>query len=354
LRKNRLNPKTCCSRRHVRHPYRVSMKHWPRGNSMSDINENNGLADKNPDFDFQILLISEEIEDSQFLISLLPDPNQHLIPCRKIEEVDCLLDDNDFNIIIIDQNFKHQGYDLCKKIKSNPDWEHIPVLILTSVIGIKERKKIQNCKGDDFLQKPIRKDEFLLRIRSLIRLSKLNETLSQKVRELEMAKSDLEQLAITDGTTGLYNYRFFKIQLAREMLRGKRYKQPVSLLMIDIDNFKQINDQHGHPVGNQTLYALSDLMVKHVRSVDLVARYGGEEFGIVLPSTRKSDALVVAEKIRQLVERTAFQKGLVKFTISIGVSAFPEDGRDEEQLVYRADQALLRAKQSGKNRIAAS
>ena len=312
------------------------------------------VSDKKKDFAFHILLVSDETEDIRILQSLLSELDQHLTVCSDAGQLDSLLEENDFNLIIIDQNFNQQGYDLCKKIKSNPDWEYIPVLILTSTIGEEEREKIQECKGDDFLQKPICRNEFLLRIRALIRLSQLNETLYQKVRELEIAKSELEQLAITDGTTGLYNYRFFKIQLAREMLRGKRYKQPVSLLMLDVDNFKQVNDQHGHPVGNQVLHALSDLMVKHVRSVDLVARYGGEEFGIVLPSTRKSDALVVAEKIRLLVQDTPFIRGLVKITISIGVSAFPEDGRDEEQLVYRADQALLRAKQSGKNRIAAS
>ena len=301
---------------------------------------------------FRILLIGEDIEDYQVLKKLFDQSVHH---CGKMHEIEPLMNEHDFNVVVIDEHFNdHHGYDLCKKIKSNPDWEHIPVLILSTLIGDEEREKIQNCKGDDFLQKPIRENEFILRIRSLIRLSRLNEDLSQKVAELEIAKSELEQLAITDGTTGLYNYRFFKIQLAREMLRGKRYKQPVSLLMIDIDNFKLINDQHGHPTGNEVLYALSDLMVKHVRSVDLVARYGGEEFGIVLPSTRKSDALVVAEKIRQLVEKSSFANGLVNITITIGVSAFPEDGRDEEQLVYRADQALLRAKQSGKNRIAAS
>lgn len=163
-----------------------------------------------------------------------------------------------------------------------------------------------------------------------------------------------EELTITDELTGAYNYRYFVLKLEEERRRAFRYKLPLSLIMVDIDWFKRLNDNFGHESGNLVLKKLSDIIKQCIRDVDIFARYGGEEFAIILPSTPQKDALVIGERIRKKVERAVFhsiKNEKLSVTVSIGLSSYPENGKSHDELVSLADQALYRAKGEGRNLV---
>jgi two-component system cell cycle response regulator len=175
---------------------------------------------------------------------------------------------------------------------------------------------------------------------------------------METTRADnrrLEALAQTDPLTDALNRRALTERLNAELERARRYDSMVTLLMIDLDHFKRINDTYGHLVGDDVLMALAALLQHEVRSVDLVARYGGEEFVIVLPETREEGAVAFAERIRERIEAHPFSMAdgpTLQVTASIGVATFPAPRvATVEDLFTRADQALYRAKAEGRNRV---
>ena len=166
-----------------------------------------------------------------------------------------------------------------------------------------------------------------------------------------------EDSVIVDELTRSYNYRYFQHRIEQEIKRVRRYDRGMSLLMIDVDDFKWFNDHNGHLAGNAVLKKLAGVLNKSVREVDVVCRYGGEEFAVILPTTLKNGALTAAEKMRLRIGRARFAGGdaqpLGKITVSIGVATVPTDASDTEDLIARADAALYRAKAFGKNRVEA-
>jgi diguanylate cyclase (GGDEF)-like protein len=163
-----------------------------------------------------------------------------------------------------------------------------------------------------------------------------------------------EELTVIDDLTQAYNYRFFIRKLQEEKKRAIRYDLPLSIIMVDIDWFKKLNDSYGHEAGNIVLKQLSEVIKGCVRDTDYFARYGGEEFVVILPQTPQVEASAIGERIRVKVQNTVIetgQAGRVKITVSVGVSSFPENGKSAEDLVSVADQALYRAKGSGKNLV---
>ncbi len=159
------------------------------------------------------------------------------------------------------------------------------------------------------------------------------------------------ELAITDGLTGLYVQRYYKERVKDEVLRAIEYKLPLSLMMIDVDNFKTYNDRYGHLVGDQVLKSIARVLREGVRAVDLVARYGGEEFSVLLPKTQWEGARIVAERIRKSVEEVRVTVGnlVTNVTVSIGVAELRPGVKTAESFVDSADQALYQAKAKGKN-----
>lgn len=166
---------------------------------------------------------------------------------------------------------------------------------------------------------------------------------------------ETRQLAITDALTGLYNRRYFEKVLPQELERARRYNQPFSILLIDADNFKKVNDTFGHPMGDRVLATIGRTINKTLRTVDFAFRYGGEEFIAILPESDIKSACKAAERIRQRViadGRKVLRSGMTEpVTVSIGVSSFPRDAADGEALVAVADRLLYQAKGAGKNRI---
>jgi len=162
----------------------------------------------------------------------------------------------------------------------------------------------------------------------------------------------LRRLATTDPLTGAYNRRHFMELMAREQRRADRYNATFSILMIDIDHFKRVNDTFGHQVGDQAIQAMADACKRVVRPTDLVARYGGEEFIVTLTHTDQPGALRVAERLRESVAEISVptDKGALTFTISIGLSTYVKKSTIDK-VIGRADQALYKAKESGRNRV---
>ena len=163
----------------------------------------------------------------------------------------------------------------------------------------------------------------------------------------------MEELAITDGLTGLYNHRYFQEALQQEMERAERQKQNLTLLIMDIDHFKGFNDSFGHPAGDFILKSLATLLKKTARKIDVLARYGGEEFAALLPGIDKKNARKTAERWRKNVQRSSFKSGGQSFaiTLSIGFATFPEDGTAKVELIQKADRALYDAKENGRNQV---
>jgi diguanylate cyclase (GGDEF)-like protein len=184
-------------------------------------------------------------------------------------------------------------------------------------------------------------------------LEEARDELARTNEGLKAANRTLEALAITDGLTGLYNRRHFQDTLEKEIRRCERESRKLSLLLADIDHFKQYNDRWGHTEGDAALRRVSGQIMKSIRSTDMGFRYGGEELAVLLPSCSKDQASEVAEKIRLAVQNLAQRQGRfgARVTVSIGVATFPEDGRVARGLVDTADAALYTAKAQGRNRV---
>jgi diguanylate cyclase (GGDEF)-like protein len=168
---------------------------------------------------------------------------------------------------------------------------------------------------------------------------------------------NIRQMSYTDAMTGLHNYRYFELRLKEEIARARREGTHISLLILDVDYFKNYNDTLGHPAGDEVLRKVGKILQSSVRDNDIVARYGGEEFAIILSGAEKNGAVKLAERIREKVEEAAFYKEEIqpnnKLTISLGVATFPDDALNEEELVHNADKALYQAKNAGRNKVVA-
>jgi diguanylate cyclase (GGDEF)-like protein len=167
----------------------------------------------------------------------------------------------------------------------------------------------------------------------------------------------MEELAVTDGLTGLYNHRRFRAALSDEVRRAERAGTALSLLMLDLDHFKRLNDTYGHPAGDSVLRQTAALLRRTVRDIDIAARYGGEEFAVLLIDTDAADALRTAERVRIAVEAETFshERTQLDVTVSVGASTYlarasePEAARSADALLRSADRALYAAKEAGRN-----
>lgn len=188
-------------------------------------------------------------------------------------------------------------------------------------------------------------------------LGRKNDGVTVKSDQVKDAYEHVSQIAITDALTNIHNARYLHDQVSIELESAKRYNTTLACLMIDIDDFKVINDTHGHPFGDVVLANIAKILRQSVRQIDIVGRLGGEEFLVVMPHTSVQMALPVAERIRQAVQRWPFpiDGKEVTVTVSIGVAAFPSEGiADKSSFLKMADDALYQAKRTGKNRTVAA
>jgi two-component system cell cycle response regulator len=231
---------------------------------------------------------------------------------------------------------------------TRPELAHIPVIMLTAEKDSDRKAEILDRGASDYVTKPFNEKELLARVRVHLRVKVLQD-------QLREANTRLENLAVTDGLTGLFNRRHFDSMLVGEVQRSLRYKVPVSVVLVDIDHFKHVNDTYGHPMGDQVLRNLSRVIAGAVRTTDFVARFGGEELAVILTQTPLDGAFEFAERLRIRVAAAAhdYQGTAIFKTASFGVACFDGQGSplSPEELLARADQALYRAKRGGRNRV---
>ncbi len=236
------------------------------------------------------------------------------------------------------------GLELTDRVKKNYDSD---VIVMTGYSGDYSYEEAISKGASDFVFKPVRFEELLLRLRRVLKERRLTQ---ERVHMLEK----LKRLSITDGLTKLYNSRYFYNQIKTEIDRTSRYQHPLSLLLLDIDKFKEYNDQYGHLEGDKILVRLGQVIKSCLRKMDSAYRYGGEEFTVILPETEGAEAATVAERIRAVVESERFlpegRTEPVIITISIGVTEY-FDQEDVAIFVQRADKAMYLSKQAGRNRV---
>jgi diguanylate cyclase (GGDEF)-like protein len=170
-------------------------------------------------------------------------------------------------------------------------------------------------------------------------------------KELESTSAQLKEFSFKDEVTGLYNRRFFSIRLEEEVSRYRRFNHPVSVVLLDLDGFKAVNDELGHAAGDETLRAMADILLKQSRGINVICRYGGDEFAVLLVETSKSGARLYADRIRYVLSTWPFSHGR-RVTASFGIASLPEDvAPAADEVIRAADEALYAAKRAGKNRV---
>lgn len=177
--------------------------------------------------------------------------------------------------------------------------------------------------------------------------------LKKLISTIEAARKELEALALTDALTLMFNRRYFQLKLKEEFLRAKRYEKPFSVVIMDLDRFKEVNDNRGHLVGDEVLKLVAEFLVSTVRESDIVARYGGDEFVLLLPETTRESAVVLSERLRRDLEERDQPEQLAEITASLGIATFDPASpqRTEEELLRLADGALYQSKHKGRNRV---
>jgi two-component system cell cycle response regulator len=269
------------------------------------------------------------------------DPNEALLHAAE-GNYDLLI------ISLVSENF--DGLRLCSQVRSLERTRNVPILAIVDSEDNARMVRGLEIGVNDYLMRPIDKNELLARVRTQIRKKRYTERLRDNIQQsIEMA--------IIDGLTGLYNRRYMESHLTALVEQAAARGKSLTVLMLDIDYFKAINDSHGHDAGDDVLREFASRVRKSIRGIDLACRYGGEEFVILMPETDMAVATIVAERLRRRIasEPFAIQQGagMVQATISIGIATFAAADDTIASILKRADQALYRAKRDGRNRVVA-
>lgn len=269
---------------------------------------------------------------------LLATTGREALALLEREPVDCLLID----ITLPDIN----GFALCEKIRKNEAFRHIQTVGIAGVEDLELKIRGIEAGFDEYLIKPINFTELKVRIKSLLKKKTYLDKLTNQYHAVF-------QQAISDSLTGLYNHAYCKHFLEIDLKKAKRHGYPVSLIMADLDNFKQVNDRFGHITGDLVLKEVATILRNTIRLTDVAARYGGEEFALVLPYSNTDVAVILADRIIEAVNSHSFKVNDrtldLNLTISLGIASYPDHATSMTELFEQADQALYKAKQRGKN-----
>lgn len=227
------------------------------------------------------------------------------------------------------------GYEVCQKLKQDPATQNIPIIFVTANDQEEDEEKGLQLGAVDYITKPIRPSIVVARVNTHI--------------TLKLQHDKLTAMAMYDQLTGLYNRHYLFISANKKVARAKRHHEPVSLMMMDIDHFKDINDNYGHPVGDVVLQAVAKIISAQCREEDIAARFGGEEFVILYDHCDLKDAQVKAENYRLLIEEAKPEQ--ITVTSSFGVVQMKPEGEMVDDLIKRADLALYQAKENGRNQV---
>jgi diguanylate cyclase (GGDEF)-like protein len=267
--------------------------------------------------------------------------------CDGIEAFKILLG-TPIDLIICDLEMpRMDGIKLLGMIATRSELCDVPVIMLTGREDRELKIRLLGQGASDYVTKPFDAGELVARVRVHLKIKSLQD-------ELKRSNEMLKQLSNTDPLTRLYNRRYLMEMLEKERTRTKRKGTHLSVIMLDIDHFKKVNDLYGHQSGDEVLVTVAKLVTADLRRYDFTARYGGEEFVIALPETGHRDALMIAERVRHRIEQHRFNGPLsqLRATASMGVATYPTDTMESiDDLIRDADGALYRAKAAGRNRI---
>ena len=264
--------------------------------------------------------------------------------CRSAAELDAFLAVFRPDLITLDLILPDaRGPEICRRLRSRPEMEAVTIIVVADEVDRAGMIECLNNRADDFLIKPFTQEEFRARIENHLRFKKLSDELNLRTRILE-------SLAYHDGLTGLLNHRYLDEGFRREVEWALNENEPLAFLMIDLDNFKTVNDRYGHQVGDEVLKAVAAEIQRQVRDVGAACRYGGEEIGVLLPKAGSIRALEIAERIRSNAGKMRYTSRGIRQTLSVGVSVFP-DISGADRLLADADQAMYQAKTRGRNRV---
>ncbi|MBJ6800720.1 diguanylate cyclase [Geomonas propionica] len=257
--------------------------------------------------------------------------------------IDCKAD-----LVICDVEMpRMDGYKFLQLVASRPDLQGLPIIMLTGKMDFNSKIRGLEQGASDYLTKPFDSGELVARVKVQLKIKSLQD-------ELKKANEQLKRLTNIDHLTGLFNRRYLAEVLEAEFFRAKRNGENLSLVMVDIDFFKQVNDTYGHQNGDVVLSSVADVIQQQMRAYDSAARYGGEEFVMVFPGTTLEGGVMAAERLRLAVIDHHFPHPLddLTVTVSAGVAGYPSPQVDNlDSLFRRADEALYRAKQNGRNRV---
>lgn len=256
------------------------------------------------------------------------------------------LEDNHVDIIISDVMMPQMnGYDFCAKVKNSKDKDAY-FIIVTVKNEMADKVTGLALGADDYIVKPFNVMEFIARV-------KVGERIIRTQRQLTSTNNELERLVDIDFLTGLYNRRFFNLQISKEDHRTDRYSRSYGIMILDIDHFKLINDTYGHLTGDEILKQFAHRIKENIRTSDIGCRYGGEEFAIIIPEVKPMQAYEMGEKIRHKIASIPFKGNGddIEITTSIGIAIKSYENKvNAEELINKADKALYQAKSTGRNR----
>jgi len=288
-----------------------------------------------------ILIVDDNEDNIEMLMALLGD-RYDLLASLDGERALTLLEEESVDLILLDILMPGMdGFDVYRRIRSNEHTQEIPVIFITVKNDEDTIEKAYKMGGADYITKPFRAREVLSRVEKEL-------SMQEMIRKLTV-------LASTDPLTKLYNRRYFSEIAQRFMALAKRDEGSLSVIMLDIDRFKQVNDIYGHQAGDAVLVNLANIIMEFLRNSDVACRFGGEEFVILLPKTSLDDAREIAQKLRKKVEESLVflpSNGELSYTISLGVaSADTQKDSDIDAPLKRADEALYAAKAAGRNKV---
>ena len=280
-------------------------------------------------------------------------------PDSKIKEAVQLMRDNKISCTIVTRNGIPQGIfterDIVRMVADKEDFGKKVSGVMSSPLitagpWMSFNKALDIMRANHIRRLPVIKDKVL---KGLVTETDLLVASARALTDMRHEHQEMKDLAIKDELTGLYNRHYFNEVMKNEVDRAKRYGGLLSVIMIDIDRFKKVNDRFGHPTGDTILKIISMLLKKHARKVDIVCRYGGEEFVCICPISGTRSARITAERLRRSIQKTQFEYNRIAFyiTISVGICKYTSKYSTVEKLIAGADKALYQAKKNGRNQV---
>ncbi len=338
--------------------------------------------------DINICIVDDDPGDLRLLSSILKKEGYYVYRASSAENLEAILENEEIHIILLDIILPDKnGYLVCKEVRKKYHSGSLQIVLISGVEDENYHAKALEAGADDFIKKPFsvleiqfrvkaavirwRNQQNLLREREFYRkavaeeerlssivldqnryLKEANEKIRKLNEELAKANKELEKIATFDMLSGLLNRRSLDNKISIEIERALRLNIPLSGIMIDVDHFKQVNDNYGHQCGDRVIENIGKICNSQLRKYDYAGRYGGEEFFIILPNTTSEQALHIAERFKEDMESFSVmcEGEPIKITVSMGIAQFSPD-ETRTMWIKRADQAMYRAKQTGRNRI---